>query len=163
MLLGELKKLADEGFAKAQEEWERSVGMWERRQTVRTDPQDGLAPPSGGQVASAEGTPVPSSAQPTPLLGPTSLPPTKSLDDGADMDVDDAPHANGKQPSAKDAHPPAKRYRLTDQMKGIIWALVCLSNECCRIENEKKCVLGCHVREVCLTFVSVSSRITTRS
>ncbi|KIP05958.1 hypothetical protein PHLGIDRAFT_91452 [Phlebiopsis gigantea 11061_1 CR5-6] len=117
VLLGELKKLADDGFAKAQDEWERSVGMWERRQTVRTDGQDGLAPPTGGQAASAEGTP--------------------SLDDGADMDVDDALHPNGKQPSAKDAHPPAKRYRLTDQMKGIIWALVCLSNECCRIENEK--------------------------
>lgn len=62
------------------------------------------------------------------------------------MDVDDTggavAHANGKQQTAKDAHPPAKRYRLTDQMKGLIWALVCLSNECCRIENEKKCVPG---------------------
>lgn len=40
--------------------------------------------------------------------------------------------------SAKEAHPPAKKYRLTDTMKSIIWQLVCLSNECCRIENEKK-------------------------
>ena len=38
----------------------------------------------------------------------------------------------------KDTHAPAKRYRLTDQMKAIMWQLVCLSNECCRIENEKK-------------------------
>lgn len=86
------------------------------------------------------------SAQPTPLLGSTAHPPTKSLDhdDSVDMDVDDVggavAHANGKQRTAKDAHPPAKRYRLTDQMKGLIWALVCLSNECCRIENEKKYV-----------------------
>lgn len=114
----------------------------ERRQNTRTEPTDGLAPPAHGQPQSTEGTPVPSSTQPTPQLGLTALPLTKSLDDSADMDVDDAGgaglHANGKQPTAKDAHPPAKRYRLTDQMKGIIWALVCLSNECCRIENEKK-------------------------
>ena len=35
-------------------------------------------------------------------------------------------------------HPPAKRYRLTDTMKSIVWELVFLSNECCRLENEKK-------------------------
>ena len=38
----------------------------------------------------------------------------------------------------KDQHPPAKRYRLTDTMKSIVWELVLLSNECCRLENEKK-------------------------
>ena len=37
-------------------------------------------------------------------------------------------------------HPPAKRYRLTDTMKSIVWELVLLSNECCRLENEKKSV-----------------------
>ena len=37
-------------------------------------------------------------------------------------------------------HPPAKRYRLTDTMKSIVWELVLLSNECCRLENEKKLV-----------------------
>ena len=46
---------------------------------------------------------------------------------------DMAPKAN-----AKEAHPPAKKYRLTEPMKSIIWQLVCLSNECCRIENERK-------------------------
>ena len=40
----------------------------------------------------------------------------------------------------KEPHPPSKKYRLTDDMKAIIWQLVCLSNECCRIENEKKYV-----------------------
>lgn len=40
--------------------------------------------------------------------------------------------------NAKEAHPPAKKYRLTEPMKSIIWQLVCLSNECCRIENERK-------------------------
>lgn len=134
-LLEELKKLAHEGFPKAQEEWERSVQMWERRQSIRTDAQDGQ-----GQTHSSEGTPNPSSAQPTPQFPPMPLHPDRSADESADMDVDDA-HlsvpANGKNPSAKDAHPPQKRYKLTDTMKGIIWQLVCLSNECCRLENEK--------------------------
>jgi predicted transcriptional regulator len=40
----------------------------------------------------------------------------------------------------KDAgqHPPAKKYRMTESMKAIVWQLVLLSNECCRLENEKK-------------------------
>lgn len=46
--------------------------------------------------------------------------------------------AGGKGPVSKDAHPPQKKYKLTDQMKAIIWQLVCMSNECCRLENEKK-------------------------
>ena len=36
------------------------------------------------------------------------------------------------------SHPPAKKYRMTENMKGIVWELVMLSNECCRLENEKK-------------------------
>jgi hypothetical protein len=43
--------------------------------------------------------------------------------------------------SAKESHPPAKKYRMTEPIKHIIWQLVCLSNECCRIENERKSVL----------------------
>ncbi len=27
---------------------------------------------------------------------------------------------------------------MTEAMKALIWNLVCLSNECCLIENEKK-------------------------
>ncbi|KZV72651.1 hypothetical protein PENSPDRAFT_733425 [Peniophora sp. CONT] len=38
--------------------------------------------------------------------------------------------------------PPAKRFKLTEKMKGMIWNLVCLSNECCRIENEKSTLEG---------------------
>jgi hypothetical protein len=41
-------------------------------------------------------------------------------------------------PPHAQAQPPAKRYRLTDAMKAIIWELVVLSNECCRLENERK-------------------------
>lgn len=51
------------------------------------------------------------------------------------------PRTDGKEAAAKEApasHPPAKRYRMTDSMKNIVWELVLLSNECCRLENEKK-------------------------
>ena len=64
-------------------------------------------------------------------------------DDEHEHDQEDSSVGPGPKPrggAAKDAHPPSKRYRLTDKMKAIIWQLVCLSNECCRIENEKKCV-----------------------
>ncbi len=37
----------------------------------------------------------------------------------------------GGKDSTKDPQPPQKRYRLTEQMKNIVWQLVLLSNECC--------------------------------
>ncbi len=55
------------------------------------------------------------------------------------MDVDKSLDGEGKDSKdAKDALPRAKKYKMTEAMKGLIWDLVCLSNECCRIENEKK-------------------------
>ena len=45
---------------------------------------------------------------------------------------------DGKEGKDRGQHPPAKRYRLTDTMKSIVWELVLLSNECCRLENERK-------------------------
>ena len=90
------------------------------------------------QGGSAEGTPVPGSTNATPLVNSNSLalPPSTSMDgDDGDADKDhDGPSTAG---SGRDAHKPGKRYRLTDQMKSIIWELVVLSNESCRIENEK--------------------------
>lgn len=56
--------------------------------------------------------------------------------DGSGKDKDGAGGADGGKDSAN--HPPAKRYRMTDQMKALVWELVLLSNECCRLENEKK-------------------------
>ena len=47
---------------------------------------------------------------------------------------------DGKDGKDHGQHPPAKRYRLTDAMKSMVWELVLLSNECCRLENEKKSV-----------------------
>lgn len=63
-----------------------------------------------------------------------SVAPPHAGDDTAASGAEDAaPKAN-----AKESHPPAKKYRLTESMRSIIWQLVCLSNECCRIENERK-------------------------
>jgi Ubinuclein conserved middle domain len=57
------------------------------------------------------------------------------------MDVDKSADGEGKDArDTRDVHPPAKKYKMTEMMKGLIWNLVCLSNECCRIENEKKYV-----------------------
>jgi hypothetical protein len=57
----------------------------------------------------------------------------------ASQDGKDGKDGEGGKDSAN--HPPAKRYRMTDQMKAIVWELVLLSNECCRLENEKKWVV----------------------
>ncbi|THG94420.1 hypothetical protein EW026_g7052 [Hermanssonia centrifuga] len=144
VLLVELAALAEEGFSKAQEEYEKGVATWEKRQ------ERAKAEPNSG-----EEEPAPSDVQHTPNTTATSLPgPGRrgSVDDtGNDTGVehDESVGAAGggktngknkeKDALTKDAsaHPPAKKYRLTDTMKGIIWQLVCLSNECCRIENEK--------------------------
>ncbi|KAL1946985.1 hypothetical protein VTO73DRAFT_13946 [Trametes versicolor] len=127
-LIEELRVLADEGFPKAKEEWEKSVVQWENRQErAKAEPSGEPVP---GVAHSTEGSPVVSD-QATPGIGTAPLEARPSLDDGADHED------GGVSGKGKDSHPPAKRYRLTDQMKQIIWQLVCLSNECCRIENEK--------------------------
>jgi hypothetical protein len=56
---------------------------------------------------------------------------------GPGADGDNIPGTN-KADGTRDAHPPAQKYRLTEAMKVIVWQLVMLSNECCRLENEKK-------------------------
>ncbi|KAM5540982.1 hypothetical protein V8D89_005293 [Ganoderma adspersum] len=131
-LIEDLRGLADEGFVKAKEEWEKSVMQWEKR-------QERAKLETGGETIghSHEGSPSASDAQATPML------PRAALDHSAPP-ADDGEHEDGAGGGGKgrDTHPPAKRYRLTDQMKTIIWQLVCLSNECCRIENEKNSLEG---------------------
>jgi hypothetical protein len=78
------------------------------------------------------------SLEDSPASRAAPLPPG---DDGAGMDVDRSADGEGKDTKdTKDTHAPAKKYKMTEGMKGLIWNLVCLSNECCRIENEKKYV-----------------------
>ncbi|KAL7278775.1 hypothetical protein ACG7TL_007784 [Trametes sanguinea] len=133
-LIEELRVLAEEGFPKAKEEWERSVAQWEKRHE-RAKAEAGGGP---GVAHSTEGSPAASDAQATPMLGTTALESRQDADDGGDQDDGGAGGGRG----GRDTHPPAQRYRLTDQMKQIIWQLVCLSNECCRIENEKNALEG---------------------
>ncbi|KAH9957630.1 hypothetical protein BGW80DRAFT_1465712 [Lactifluus volemus] len=123
-LLAELKSAADKGFPQAKEEWERSVTAWEKKQEKTK--VEGVA-----GTASVDGSPA-SRAAP--------LPPG---DDGTTMDVDKSGDGEGKETrETRDMHPPIKKYKMSETMKGLIWNLVCLSNECCRIENEKNTLEG---------------------
>ncbi|KAI5121466.1 hypothetical protein M0805_003923 [Coniferiporia weirii] len=124
-LLEELAQLADDGFAKAQEEYDKSVQGWERRQEK-----------AKVETVSVEGTPAPESA--TPSVNGAALPGAENM-----METDGAPKDGALSTGAAAAaahssqHMPSKRYRLTERMRNIIWELVVLSNESCRIENEK--------------------------
>jgi len=121
-LLAELKAAADEGFPRAKEEWERSVVAWEKKQEKT-------------KVESTTG-----SVDGSPASRAAPLPPG---DDGTAMDVDKSADGDGKDSKeGKDTHAPVKKYKMTEAMKGLIWNLVCLSNECCRIENEKNTLEG---------------------
>ncbi|KZT68560.1 hypothetical protein DAEQUDRAFT_727669 [Daedalea quercina L-15889] len=130
-LLTELKVLADQGFEKAKEEWEKSVAAWERRhERTKADATIEV----GSVVHSVEGTPVPGGSDTTPTPHLASRP---SLDDDVGMEPHDDEIGAQSAAAKRDAHPPGKKYRLTDTMKAIIWQLVCLSNEVVRLENEK--------------------------
>lgn len=133
-LLETLTTVTKEGFAKAQEEWEKTVTQWETRQAklkdagAKTGGEDGGA----GQSISVSISMSASARQSTE-------------DAGSGMDVDGPPLTQPENAGASAAvggkaepHAPSKKYRMTDQIKGIVWQLVTLSNECCRLENEKK-------------------------
>ncbi|KAI6046608.1 hypothetical protein EDC04DRAFT_2876668 [Pisolithus marmoratus] len=117
-LLEQLTQLTKEGFPKAQEEWEKSVAAWYRRhEKTKTAEQEtgGVSTPSVTDTAPHEDGGAASGTE--------------------GNELDNVP-GTGKE-TTRDAHPPAKKYRLTEQMRSIIWQLVMLSNECCRLENEK--------------------------
>ncbi|KAJ3740139.1 hypothetical protein DFH05DRAFT_1405713 [Lentinula detonsa] len=131
-LLTELKRQADESFAKAEEEWEKSVVAWDQRQKrLKADHR--------GEESGSNGAPT---------RHPTEDP--ENQGDGFDEDNHPShpPHTAGtdavgqKPPTEKDSQPPPKKYRLTENMKAIVWELVLLSNECCRLENEKNTLEG---------------------
>ncbi|PFH48181.1 hypothetical protein AMATHDRAFT_150462, partial [Amanita thiersii Skay4041] len=132
-LLQELAEQARTGFAKAEEEWEKSVQAWDKRQEKAR-----LEAAAGDAGDSASG-----SAAPTRH-------PTEEMDvDGEEGKVKEdrdgaggASAAGGLGGGGKDSHPPAKKYRMTESMKAIVWQLVMLSNECCRLENEKNALEG---------------------
>ncbi|KAG7446077.1 uncharacterized protein BT62DRAFT_895628 [Guyanagaster necrorhizus] len=112
-LLEELAKQAKAGFAKAEEDWQHAVVVWDRRQEKQR------------LEASSE--------------TPGTRPPTE------ERDREGSPHPPGEggtTESTKEPQPPHKKYRMTESMKNIVWELVLLSNECCRLENEKNQLEG---------------------
>jgi hypothetical protein len=66
-----------------------------------------------------------SAAFPSALEDPDAPPPSTQ------MIVD------GEAGKGRDTKAPEPRYKLNDPMKKLIWELVCISNECVRLENEK--------------------------
>ncbi|KAF8637549.1 hypothetical protein AX17_002756 [Amanita inopinata Kibby_2008] len=135
-LLEELAEQARAGFAKAEEEWEKSVQAWDKRQEkARLEAAAGEAGGSGSGPASA-----------APTRHPTEEMEVDGEEGKSKEDKEGA--AGGGGPgggaggAAKDSHPPAKKYRMTESLKTIVWQLVMLSNECCRLENEKNALEG---------------------
>ncbi|KAF8962208.1 hypothetical protein BDZ97DRAFT_1825967 [Flammula alnicola] len=99
----------------AEEEWEKSVIAWGR---------------GGGEHRDR--------------VGGATRHPTEEMDVDGPSSVSHPPGDGeaGKDGKDNGQHPPAKRYRMTEQMKAIVWELVLLSNECCRLENEKNSLEG---------------------
>ncbi|KAG2064926.1 hypothetical protein BDR04DRAFT_1109359 [Suillus decipiens] len=149
-LLQQLAGLTKEGFSKAQEEWEKSVVAWERRkEKAKNESEAGAASAStpGASVDAAhhdDGAGSGIDGDNVRVDGDKTLADGAGTDGGAGAGTDgggpgaddNAPGTN-KPDGTRDAHPPAQKYRLTEAMKAIVWQLVMLSNECCRLENEK--------------------------
>ncbi|KAL0581644.1 hypothetical protein V5O48_000345 [Marasmius crinis-equi] len=136
VLLKELKRHADEGFTKAEEEWEKSCAAWDKRQK------------KAKAEARAHAAHTANNGDESASNAPTRHPSAEDMD--VDMDGGaGGPDANGagdggKEGGAggKDSQPPGKKFRLTETMKAMVWELVLLSNECCRLENEKNNLEG---------------------
>ncbi|THU97335.1 hypothetical protein K435DRAFT_662949 [Dendrothele bispora CBS 962.96] len=147
-LLTQLKKDADEGLVRAQEEWEKSVVAWDKRQK-KAKAANTLSVPGGGGGSGAESVSNAPTRNPSPLDDHEH---DHDLDHGdEDVVMHDASTKSGKdggeegkegKGKEKAEQPPAKKYRMTESMKAIVWELVLLSNECCRLENEKNNLEG---------------------
>ncbi|KAF6748232.1 hypothetical protein DFP72DRAFT_820655 [Ephemerocybe angulata] len=131
-LVKQLEEQATAGFAKAEEEWQKSVAHWHKRQEKLTleAANAGNASISASLSAGADGG----------ASGGGSEAPTRHPTEEKDaIEVAEGISTVGGDGAKKEhsTHPPGKKYRLTESMKGIIWDLVLLSNEACRLENEK--------------------------
>ncbi|KAJ7145412.1 hypothetical protein C8R43DRAFT_549569 [Mycena crocata] len=138
-LLEQLKVLAQEGFPKAQEEWERSLQNYEEKRKEKAARADG--DPAAGE-SGVEGSTAPTrhgTEDPEARLG------SAGLSSAGDGEKDKSKGDNDKEgPGKGGAHhgPPLKKYRMGESMKVIVWQLVLLSNEICRLENEKNSLEG---------------------
>lgn len=156
-LLVQLSQVASEGFSKAKEEWEKNLLLWgtpdlhslslplsftitiilllllsyldKRQEKLRTE---------AAEASTGTGSAGPT-RHPTEEMDVDSNS-NQPLGIGASGDAEGS--KDGKEGKDHGQHPPAKRYRLTDTMKTMVWELVLLSNECCRLENEKKSVFS---------------------
>ena len=119
-LLAELGKMVAEGMDAAQTEHDRAVALWEERRERRR--REALAAPD-----------APSAAH-SPASAPVHM-------DEDKKEGEDKEHDEGDEGDKEDKDkPPQKRFRLTELMKGLIWALVVLNNEIVALSNEKKYV-----------------------
>lgn len=128
-LLVQLKQLADEGFPKVEEDYQRSLTVWGRRQEKSVSD---LTPNGGAQSEDSHSG--------APTRQPTEEKEDKEDKDAMDVDGDAPPPT---QPDKdKPMNRPTKKYRMNEQMKTIVWQLVLLSNEICRLENENNQLEG---------------------
>ncbi|KAJ7255176.1 hypothetical protein C8J57DRAFT_1186419 [Mycena rebaudengoi] len=117
-LMEQLAALAKEGFPRAQEEWERSLLNYEEKRKEKD-------PSVEGSTRATTEDPDGDASKDTSAAPPGT------------QDAKDGPGKGGAHPG-----PPLKKYRMTEQMKALVWQLVLLSNECCRLENEKNGLEG---------------------
>ena len=164
VLLAQLTQIANEGFSKAKEEWEKNLLLWGTDLTRSPSPfsislcfyhhfllrltQKYVPYPDKRQEKLR--TEVAEASTGTGSAGPTRHP-TEEMDVDSNSNQpsgvggtggDAEGGKEGKEGNDHGQHPPAKRYRLTDTMKSMVWELVLISNECCRLENEKKSVFS---------------------
>jgi hypothetical protein len=119
-LLEELGKMVNEGMEAAQAEYDRAVALWEEKRERRK--REALVAPEA------------QSAVHSPVSAPVHMEEDKK-------DGEEKEHEEGEEGEKEDKDkPPQKRFRLTEPMKGLIWALVVLNNEIVALSNEKKYV-----------------------
>ncbi|KAJ7885063.1 hypothetical protein B0H14DRAFT_2699543 [Mycena olivaceomarginata] len=140
--LEQLRTLATEGFPKAQEEWEKSLQNYEEK---RKEKALATANGSGGDPESVEGSTGPTrhGTEDPEAPGRVGSAGLSSAGDGKG-DKDEKEGGGKEGPGKGGAHhgPPLKKYRMTEPMKQTVWQLVLLSNEICRLENEKNSLEG---------------------
>ncbi|KAL1741791.1 hypothetical protein HDZ31DRAFT_75942 [Schizophyllum fasciatum] len=128
-LLAQLKQLADEGFPKAEEDYQKSLTAWNNR-------QEKAAAETAANGARSEDE---STHSAVPTRHPTE---ERETHEAMDVDGDGPPTATQPEKDKGPMNPPTKKYRMNEQMKTIVWQLVLLSNEVCRLENEKNQLEG---------------------
>jgi len=137
-LLEQLANLTTVYFPKAQEEWEKSVAAWRKSLPYSILSIAAADFHSDRRHERAKAAAAETGAATTPsAVDAAHQEDSGMLSGGEGNDTENAP-GTGKAENSRDAHPPAKKYRLTEEMRSIIWQLVTLSNECCRLENEKQ-------------------------